>query len=365
LKTEIPIKTKQEKPQMKKNVSMMALCCIFSSAANAQSDVTVYGSIDAGLRYQTNVNAAGDGLLSMGTGNYYSNRLGFRGVEDLGGGLKARFQLESGFVSKTGALDNSNNVLFNRTAAVGVGGAWGGIDVGRQYTVGFKTEKFLDPFDHHYTGIVPLSSGAGTTLPAAATAAGLGASSSSGTRFNNDVQYAGTFGPMTARAEYALGEVAGDASKGSARAVGLSYTGSSLLLAGAYTQKETVTGFNNKAFVAGGGFKLQSATFKVAQSRERQSTATAGDYRNKTTWAGVSYAFTPAVEASLAAYRVNFDSLASRGTRDLLLLGATYTFTKRTNLYAEVDVNRYEGALIPATRQERQRGISAGINHLF
>ena len=350
---------------MKMKYSMMALCCIVSATATAQSNVTVYGSIDAGLRYQTNVDAAGHGLLSMGTGNYYSNRLGFRGVEDLGGGLKARFQLESGFVSKTGALDNSNNVLFNRTAAVGVGGDWGGIDVGRQYTIGFKTEKFLDPFDHHYTGIVPLSSGAGTTLPAAATATGLGASSSSGTRFNNDVQYAGTFGPVTARAEYALGEVAGDASKGSARAVGASYTGSTLLLAGAYTHKETVAGFTNKAFVAGGGFKLQAATFKVAQSRERQSTATAGEYRNKTTWAGVSYAFTPSVEATLAAYRSNFDSLASTGRRDLLLLGATYTFTKRTNLYAEVDLNRYEGALVPATKQTRQRGISAGINHLF
>jgi predicted porin len=350
---------------MKMKYSVLALCCIVSATANAQSSVTVYGSIDSGLRYQTNVNAGGDGLLSMGTGNYYSNRLGFRGVEDIGNGLKARFQLESGFVSKTGALDNTNNVLFNRTAAVGVSGDWGAIDVGRQYTVGFKTEKFLDPFDHHYTGVVPLSSGAGTTLPTAASAAGLGASSSSGTRFNNDVQYAGSFGAVTARAEYALGEVAGDSSKGSARAAGLSYAGSSLLLAGAYTQKETVAGFTNKALVAGGGFKLQAATIKVAQSRERQSTATAGDYRNKTTWAGVSYAFTPAVEATLAAYRSNFDSLASTGKRDLVLLGATYTFTKRTNLYAEVDLNRYEGALIPATKQTRQRGVSAGINHLF
>jgi predicted porin len=350
---------------MKMKHSMFALCCIFSATANAQSNVTVYGSIDAGLRYQTNVDAAGHGLLSMGTGNYYSNRLGFRGVEDIGGGLKAHFQLESGFVSKTGALDNTNNVLFNRTALVGIDGTWGAIDLGRQYTIGFKTEKFLDPFDHHYTGLVPLSSGAGTTLPAAAAAAGLGASSSSGTRFNNDLQYAGSFGPVTARAEYALGEVAGDSSKGSARAAGLSYAGSSLLLAGAYTQKETVAGFTNKAFVAGGGFKVQAATFKVAQSRERQETATAGDYRNKTTWAGVSYGFTPAVEATVAAYRSNFDSVALHGTRDLLLLGATYTFTKRTNLYAELDLNRYEGALIPATKQDRQRAVSAGINHLF
>ena len=350
---------------MKKEILMLALSGIFSATAHAQSNVSVYGSIDAGLRYQTNVNAAGDGLLSMGSGNYYSNRLGFRGTEDIGGGLKARFQLESGFVSKSGALDNANGVLFNRTASVGIGGNWGSIDVGRQYTVAFRTELFLDPFNHHYTSIVPLSSGAGTTLPAAATAAGLGASSSSGVRFNNDVQYTGSFGPVTARAQYALGEIAGDASKGSAKAVGLSYAGSSLLLAGAYTLKETATGFANRALVAGGGFKLKGATFKVGQSRERQSTATAGDYQNQTTWAGFSYAVTPAVEATLAAYRSKFDSLASHGTRDLMLLGGVYTFSKRTNLYAEVDLNRYAGALIPATKQDRQRGVSAGINHLF
>jgi predicted porin len=350
---------------MKKTLLMLALSGMFSASASAQSNVTVYGSIDAGLRYQTNVNAAGDSLLSMGTGNYYSNRFGFRGVEDLGGGMKARFQFEGGFVSKTGALDNANNVLFNRTAAAGISTNWGSIDVGRQYTIGFRTELFLDPFNHHYTGIVPLSSGAGTTLPAAATAAGLGASSSSGVRFNNDVQYTGTFGPVTARAEYALGEIAGDSSKGSAKAVGLNYVGSALLLAGAYTRKETATGFTNESVVAGGGYKFKAVTLKVGHSREQQATAAAGDYQNKTTWAGASYAVTPVVEVTLAAYRSNFDSLASRGKRDLYLLGGVYTFSKRTNLYAELDLNRYEGALIPATKQDRQRGASVGVNHLF
>lgn len=350
---------------MNKTLLMLALTGMFSATASAQSNVAVYGSIDAGLRYQTNVNAAGDSLLSMGTGNYYSNRLGFRGVEDLGGGLKAHFRLESGFVSKSGALDNANGVLFNRTALVGIGGNWGTIEVGRQYTIGFKTELFLDPFNHHHTGIVPLSAGAGTTLPAAATAAGLGASSSAGTRFNNNVQYNRSFGPLTARAEYALGEVAGDSGKGSAQGVGLMYAGSALLLAGAYTQKETASGFANKAYLAGGGYKFKAATVKVGHSRERQESATAGDYRNQTSWAGVSYNFTPAVEVTAAAYRSSFDSRAGGGRRDLALVGASYTFSKRTNLYAEVDLNRYQGALIPASKQTRQRGASAGINHLF
>jgi predicted porin len=350
---------------MKTQVTLMlALAAIFPTSALAQATVNVYGSIDAGLRYQTNVNAAGDSLLSMGSGNYYSNRLGFRGVEQLGNGLNAHFQLESGFKSSTGELDNTNNVLFNRTAAFGLGGAWGSVDLGRQYTIGFKTEKFLDPFDHNYTGIVPLSSGAGTTLPAAAKTAGLSASSSSGTRFNNDVQYAGIFGGLTLRAEYSLGEAAGDTGKGAAKAVGFSYTGSSLLAAGAYTYKQTPTGFANRAFVAGGGVKIHEVTAKLSMSRERQETATAGTYQNTTRFGGISCQKGP-VNLTGAIYRSEYDSAAGGGTRELRMLGASYALSKRSNLYTEFDINHYGGALIPASKQVRQHGMSLGLNHLF
>lgn len=342
----------------------LALAAAFPAAALAQSTVQVYGSIDAGLRYQTNVDAAGNGMLTMGTGNYYSNRLGFRGVEQLGNGLNAHFQLESGFKSSTGELDNTNNVLFNRTAAVGLGGAWGSVDLGRQYTIGFRTEKFLDPFDHNYTGIVPLSSGAGTTLPAAAKTAGLSASSSSGTRFNNDIQYAGSFGGLTLRAEYSLGEVAGDAQKGTAKAVGFSYAGGPLLAAGAYTRKETPTGFANQAFVAGGGVKFRGVTAKLSMSRERQETATAGTYQNTTRFGGVSYDV-GAVNLTAAVYRSRYDSMAGPGLRELRMLGTSYALSKRSNLYAEFDINHYGGALVPASKQASQHGMSAGLNHLF
>ena len=350
---------------MKQTALMLALAAIFPAAVFAQSSVKIYGSIDAGVRYQTNVTAAGDGLYSMASGNSYANRLGFRGQEDLGGGMNAHFQLESGFNTKTGELDNANNVLFNRTASVGIGGKWGSIDLGRQYTIGFRTEKFLDPFDHHFTGIVPLSSGAGTTLPAAAKTAGLSASSSSGTRFNNDVQYTGTFGGWILRAEYAMGEVAGDSGKGSAKAVGFSYKGDALRAAAAYTRKETPAGFTNQAFIAGGGVKFGAITAKAGFSRERQDTASAGTYQNETAFGGASYRISPAVELTAAYYRSAFDSAAGEGTRGLTLIGATYAFSKNTNVYAEVDYNRYRGALTPASKQTSQRGVSMGILHLF
>lgn len=344
---------------------MLALAAMLPAAACAASSVQIYGTIDGGLRYQTNVDAAGSSLLSVTSGNYFSNRLGFRGREDLGNGLNAHFQLESGFKSDTGELDNTNNALFNRTAAVGLGGVWGSVDVGRQYTVGFRTERFLDPFEHHYTPIVPLASGAGTTLPAVARTAGLSASSSSGTRFNNDVQYTGTFGGLTVRAEYALGEIAADAGKGSARGVAFSYTGSLLLAAADYIHKETADGFANDAFVAGGGFRWKSVTVKAGLSRERQETASAGTYRNETRFGGVSYKVSRAVDLTAAIYRSDYESAAGSGSRQLSIVGGTYYFSKTTNLYAEFDVNRYAGALIPASKQTSQRGMSLGIMHAF
>ncbi|WP_082439803.1 MULTISPECIES: porin [unclassified Massilia] len=344
---------------------MLALAALFPAAAFAQSSVTVYGSIDAGVRYQTNVDAEGHGQMSVSSGNYYSNRLGFRGVEQLGNGLNAHFQLETGFKSDTGELDNTNNVLFNRTAAVGLGGAWGSVDVGRQYTVGFRTEKFLDPFDHHYTPIVPLSSGAGTSLPAAAKTAGLSASSNSGTRFNNDIQYTGTFDGLTLRAEYAPGEVAGDSSKGTAKGVAFSYAKGMVLAAGSYIDKQTTTGFDNHAFVVGGGVKVSAFTAKAGLSRERQETASAGTYQVETRFGGVNYQVNKPLEVTAAFYRSDYDSRTGGGRRDLSLVGAAYHFSKLTNLYAEVDFNHYDGALVPSTKQTSQRGVQLGLMKMF
>jgi predicted porin len=350
---------------MNNRILALALAAALPSLACAQSSVQLYGTIDGGVRYQTNVDAAGNGLVSTTSGNYYSNRLGFRGKEELGNGLNAHFQLESGFNDKTGALDNTNNVLFNRTAEVGIGGAWGSIDVGRQYTVGFRTEKFLDPFNHHYTPLIPLASGAGTSLPAAAKTAGLSASSNSGTRFNNDVQYTGIFGGLTVRAEYALGEVADDANKGTAKGAAFSYTGSTLLAAGAYIHKETPAGFANDMFVAGGGFKWKAVTVKAGVSRERQDTAAAGTYQNETRFGGINYQLSKPLDLTAAIYRSSYDSAAGSGWRQLIIAGGAYYFSKTTNLYAEVDFNRYDGALIPSSKQTSQRGLSLGIMHAF
>src|SRR5215203_819094 len=103
-----------------------------ASTATAQSSVTVYGLLDSGLVYTTNINAAGDSITKVPslTGTFPS-RIGFRGAEDLGNGLQAVFTLETGLGLDTGAMGQGNR-LFGRQATIGLKGAWGTLTLGRQ-----------------------------------------------------------------------------------------------------------------------------------------------------------------------------------------------------------------------------------------
>lgn len=342
---------------MKKSLLALAVLGAFASAAQAQSSVTIYGSFDGGIRNVSNVNAAGDSRLTMSSnGTYNSNRLGFKGVEDLGGGMNAHFTLESGFNTGTGTLDNAANRLFNRSAFVGLGGAWGSLDFGRQYSVNFKVIGAYDPFSYKFTGIVPLAAQGGLT------------------RLDNDIQYTGTFGAITARAEYALGEQTGSASNGSAQAVGVNYAGGPFSAGAAYTQRKNLVGAvyaDQKNWTIGGAYATGPFRVAVGFAESKQATGLATvDTRVKDAWIGGTYSFTPAAALTAGFYRTEYKAAAgnSDGRKNLIIVGGTYALSKRTNFYADIDNNRFSGTAIgtvsPAT-QKRQTGISVGINHLF
>jgi predicted porin len=338
---------------MKKSLLALAVLGAFAGVAQAQTSVTIYGSFDAGVRNLTNVNAAGDNRLTMGsTGTYNSNRLGFRGVEDLGGGLNAHFNLESAFNSGTGAADTTR--FWGRTASVGIGGAWGSLDFGRQYSVNFRTIGMYDPFNYKYTGIIPVATQGGLT------------------RLDNNIQYTGTFGPVTARAEWALGEVAGSVRNGSTQAVGVTYDTGPFDAGVAYTQGKRNVGTvaapsfeDMRNWTVGGAFTTGPFRIAAGYADQRQETGTVvADGRNKDIWLGASYNVTPAMGLSLGYYRTNVELAGLEGRRNLAILGATYALSKRTNFYADIDNSRLSGIAVTAG-QSRQTGVSVGINHLF
>jgi predicted porin len=197
---------------MKKSVLALAVLGAFAGAASAQSSVTLLGVVDVNMRYVNNDDAAY--LLSQDCMS--SSRLGFRGVEDLGGGLKASFWLEGALGPDTGtgtsSYGNGNSSTsfyqFRRRSTVSLSNAWGELRLGRDYTPTFWNWTVFDPF-----GTNGIGSATNLVLGAelrSATSAG----DAFGTlvRANNMVQYVlpnGTFGPgLYGQVSVAAGESA-------------------------------------------------------------------------------------------------------------------------------------------------------------
>uniref|UniRef100_E1TGK5 Porin Gram-negative type n=1 Tax=Burkholderia sp. (strain CCGE1003) TaxID=640512 RepID=E1TGK5_BURSG len=108
-----------------------AVSAAFSAAASAQTSVTLYGVLDEGVNYTNN---AGRGhVYELSSGYAQGSRWGLKGNEELGGGLKAIFQLENGFDVSSGRL-NQGGRLFGRQAFVGLSAQrYGVLTFGRQY----------------------------------------------------------------------------------------------------------------------------------------------------------------------------------------------------------------------------------------
>jgi predicted porin len=142
---------------MKKSlVALAALAALTAAgAASAQSSVTLFGVVDAAVQYRdTKTNSTGKAKTwSLGSGGINTSRLGFRGVEDLGGGLAASFWLEAGFNSDTGTGQGSGGSFsFNRRSTVSLSGGFGEIRLGRDFSVAYLNTTNFDPFGTNGVG---------------------------------------------------------------------------------------------------------------------------------------------------------------------------------------------------------------------
>ena len=126
---------------MKKSLLALAVLGAFAGVASAQSSVTLYGTVDLSAKYVKNDGSAKRYSLSQDGIN--SSQLGFRGIEDLGGGLKAGFVLLAGVNADTGS---TNAQFFNRKATVSLYGNFGEIRLGRDYTPTFWNNTIFDAF---------------------------------------------------------------------------------------------------------------------------------------------------------------------------------------------------------------------------
>jgi len=134
---------------MKKSLLALAVLTGFAGVASAQSSVTLFGVLDANVR---NIKNGGNNIWQEGTDGYNSSRLGFRGVEDLGGGLKAGFWLETALNPDDGGI-NSSGKFWHRRATVSLESSYAGeVRLGRDFTPTYSAMGAYDAFGDNGVG---------------------------------------------------------------------------------------------------------------------------------------------------------------------------------------------------------------------
>ena len=124
---------------MKKSLLALAVLGAFAGAASAQSSVTLYGRVDLSI-------GKGPGSSTKNMVNGSGSRVGLRGVEDLGGGLSALFNIEHRYNADTGAFSDTTRMWGGRSI-VGLQGGFGQVVLGREYTTAFlQSQLVADPW---------------------------------------------------------------------------------------------------------------------------------------------------------------------------------------------------------------------------
>ncbi|MGO4327019.1 porin [Cupriavidus sp. 2TAF22] len=317
---------------MKMKLFAAAVAALAAGGAYAQSSVTLYGVVDAGIEY-TNKNATTNGnhnLFALQSGNQSGSRWGLRGVEDLGGGLKGIFVLESGFNVDNGTSAQGNR-LFGRNAYVGLQSQYGTLTLGRQQTTFYDFGLIYDP--------MAISTRYSITATAPEFAA----------RADNTVKYTGTFGGLTTSAFYSFNnnnqEVAGNFTNGREYGFLASYAAGPFSVGAAYDQSNVSTAtLNNgnqlirRATIAGtyafGPAKVY-AGYRYAHAYNNVALPGASGVLNTASnlgWVGLGYQLTPAFSLSGSAYYQNLRNAKANPWQ--FVTTADYALSKRTDLYA-------------------------------
>lgn len=352
---------------MVKRVLAPLVLAAITGAAAAQSNVTVYGVVDAGISYKNDGNPAGN-TWSLESGQQSGSRIGFKGREDLGNGMFATFTVENGFNADTGTFGQSNSStsrLFGRQAWVGLEGQFGKVRLGRQQTELYHALAAVDPFEIGLAGNAQRVFGYGTygTDPLA--------------RSDNTVSYSSqTMNGFTASASYGFGEAAGDTSTNRNIGLGASFVQGPMNVQFAYRKANTVTGptslgavtGNERAVFLGGTYDFKVAKAHVAYADNKLPTVS-GDGKDRNFLLGVS-APAGAFGNVMASWTRNEVRDLSSGNSDQYAIGYTHALSKRTNLYTSYSYLKNEGGVALASYNGAANGtdvkmFNVGMRHMF
>ncbi|MBU7442378.1 porin [Paraburkholderia fungorum] len=313
--------------------------------------VALYGSVDMGINYQT---VGGKSLVQTQSGGEWTSKFGIFGREDLGGGLRAEFNLENGFLANNGAMQDSTS-FFNREAWVGLNSStYGRLRFGKQ--IGTGLPLFVDVFgtvgtNSAYTwlgtAVVQTPKGFGYNSDLGAGATQLAA------RVNNAITYLSpTFAGFSTELMYAPSNVAGQSPAAAAQGALLQWYDGRTYVTGTYNQVWVATGTGGTSTVRndlyGLGVVVDTGRIVLSGAFNQYAPRLANDgiarvYTLGTIWPVGRNAFRASV-----VYRdtSGVHDSANNPAKDSafgVMLGYDYTLSKRTGLYARAGFIRNYG----------------------
>lgn len=350
-----------------------AVTALISLPAFSQSNVSVYGVLDTALDFSNQ----GDGTLSrLQSGGAYGSRLGFRGSEDLGGGLKAIFTMEAGIGHDTGTLQQGGR-LFGRQSFVGMGTPYGTLTMGRQYSPQFYVFSDSDAFGlGHAPGLMMI-----TRTNATGGTAFILNSIANTSRLDNTIIYESpTINGFKGRALYGTKEgTLGHASGASGH-----YANGPLIAGVGYTQLKDGDGVGKwKALTVGGSYLIGNTKVFAGYTRDtddssRTPAGGGASLRFDLTNIGIQHTVSAALQLLAQVTNVQDKSSNEVGDRDSMVfgVGAKYALSKRTTLYTSfgtIDNNNgsayslggglYTGG--PVSGDARAKTLAVGMVHFF
>lgn len=357
---------------MKKTLLAVAVAAALPAAAFAQSNVTLYGIADAGVGFVDTDGPGADATMVVNSGYQSTSRFGIRGSEDLGGGLKATFNIEAGVNFDDGTTDA--NGFFQRRAVVGLAGGFGEVRLGRDYTPGFSAAGTTDVMGYGLLGNWLTFTAQGGIA----------------TRASNGVHYTGSFSGVTVRAMYATGEtndgtgaldpMAGDKDINDAFGISAVYAGGPLTIQGYYQEINGATGATVKQAGLGGGYNFGAfrltLAYGMADADNNTSVAGGDELQAFGIGAGVKLG-TGELLAQVIQMKVDDAVNGGRDPKGTSFgLAYVHPLSKRTNLYATYGMMRNNnnaafGVLASANRASAgevgadPQGIAIGVRHLF
>jgi predicted porin len=343
---------------MKKSLLALAVLTAVTGAASAQSSVTLYGKVDLGMVLDSgNSNGKSIRLASGVTGG---SRLGFKGVEDLGGGMKASFQLETGYCADSTAGNpnfcTGGNNFMGRQAHGDLTGAFGAISAGRQYSLGFNNLATIDPFGAGYAGQANNTDGTNYLVDP------------SGIRLNNSVTYSTpNVAGFTGSAEVSFGETTGSWTANRETGAGVNYASGPAYVGFTFydLSNSAGNGAAKKVFTFGGSYDF--GVVKLHALAQKLSGPSTLDALN--IMAGVTV---PIAGGNLMASYVHHNDRVNATNKDANQIGVGYQYplSKRTALYTSFAriQNQHGAAFTVGNATEAGTGnkaFNAGVVHNF